>query len=572
MADVQNAKWLNEQGDAYFEGNGKPQNKVQAYNYYKQAADMDNPLGHLNIAKYFLSEKDYKKALESIHKARSYRYAPASLMLSHMYRHGQGVKKNKIKAFKFALEAAEWSDVDAMLEVALCYEEGFGVKRDSDKAFAYYKKTADLDHPKGLFKVGKILLDTPKEKSGGEEALRWLDKAAMKGEPMAIRTLIETYQKAALPFLKRKSRGYCDEMTFYYKELLARTGDDVSLRDVAEAYHYGHAPVKKNTEKAFLYFSKLVELKDPVGYHGLGMCHQFGLGVKPDLTKAKAFYEAAAALSHAGAMTKLGDLIRSQASTPADFERARDQYLEAAKRNDLEASINLGLLHYRNQIPNAQAALAFQYFDTAAKKGAVGAFYWLGVLYQKGEGVAAHAETAKKMFRRAMNEGHLGAKFKLATTLLEEAEQPKIKAKAAASLRQEARALLLEYALDDKRHPANAVVAMRLLGESFEKGDGLSFNLRAARYWHERAAVEGDGEAMLWMMRRLKGNEPQQAWNWLEKACADATFAEAHYQRGLALIEGIPGVVKVDLTKAKAAFETAARMNHPAAVAKLMVL
>lgn len=572
MADVQNAKWLNEQGDQYFEGKGKPQNKVQAYNYYKQAADMDNPPGHLNIAKYFLEEKDFKKALESIHKARSFRYPPASLLMSKMYRHGQGVKKNKTKAFKFALEAAEWADVDAMLEVASCYEDGFGVKRDPEKAFAYYKKAADSNHPKGLFKVGKILLDTPKEKSGGEEALRWLDKSAMAGEPMAIRTLIEVYQRGSLPHLKKKSRGYCDEMAFYYRELLARTGDDVSLRDVAEAYHYGYQPVKKNPEKAFLYFSKLVELKDPVGYHGLGMSHQFGLGVKADLTKAKAFYEAAATLGHAGAMTKLGDLIRAQAVNSADFERARDQYLEAAKRNDVEASINLGLLHYRNQIPNAQAALAYQYFDTAAKKGAVGALYWLGVLYQKGEGVPLNHDAAKKMFRRAMNEGHLGAKYKLATTLLEESNQPKIKPKMKSSLRLEAKTLLMEYVLDEKRHPANAVVAMRLLGESFERGDGTTANLRAARYWYERASVEGDGESMLWMMRHLKQKEPLQAWNWLEKACEDRMFAEAHYQKALIFLEGIPGIVKVDIAKAKASFEAAARMNHPEAVAKLMVL
>lgn len=574
MADTvaQSVKWLNEQGDAYFEGKGKPQNKELAYTFYKQAADQDNPLGHLNIGRYFLDKKDYKKALEAIQKARSYRYPAASLMLSRMARTGQGLKKNKTKAFKFALEAAEWSDVDGYLDVATCYEDGFGVKRDVEKAFAYYKKAAELDHPKGMYKVGTILLATPKEKTGGEEALRWLDKAAMTGEPMAIRTLIDTYQKAAAPFLKKKSRGYCDEMTFYYKELLARTGDDMSLREVAEAYHYGSHPVKKNPEKAFLYFSKLAEMKDPVGYHGLGMCHQNGQGVKVDLTKAKAYYEAAAALSHAGALTKLGDLVRAQATTPADFERARDHYLEAAKQNDLEAVINLGLLHYRAQIPNAQSALAFQYFDTAAKKGAVGAYYWLGVLYQKGEGVEINRETAKKMFRKAMAEGHLGSKFKLATSLFEEAEAPKIKPKPQTLLRTEAKRLMLEYVLDPQRHPANAVVAMRLLGESFERGDGEPSNPRAARYWHESAAQAGDGAAMLWMMRALKDREPTASWNWLEKACADPTFAEAHYQKGLILLEGISQVVKVDPIKAKQAFETAARMNHPQAVAKLMVL
>lgn len=572
MADTQNAKWLNDQGDAYFSGNGKPQNKELAYTYYKQAADLDNPLGHLNIGKYFLDKGDFKKALESIQKARSYRYAPASLFLASMAKTGKGLKKNKTKAFKYALEAAELFDVDGYLEVAQCYEDGYGVKKDAEKAFAYYKKAADLDHSKGFLKVGMLLMATPKEKTGGEEALRWLDKAAMVGEPMAIRTLIQEYAKSTLPFLKKKSRGYCDEMTFYYRELLAKTGDDVSLREVAESYHYGTFPAKKSPEKAVLYFSKLVEMKDPVGYHGLGMCYQTGSGVKADLVKAKAYYETAASMHHAGAMTKLGDLIRAQATTPAEFEKARDYYLEAAKLNDYEASINLGLLHYRNQIPNAQASLAFQYFDTAAKKGASGAWYWLGVLHQKGEGVEANPETAKKMFRRAIADGHLGAKFKLATTLIEESESPKIKVKQKLSIKAEAHSLLIDYVQDPQRHPANASVAMRLLGKSFEEGILGQKNLRAARYWHERAAHDGDIEAMLWMMNTLKKNEPQASWNWLEKASAQPQAAEALYQKGLVLLEGIDGVVQANKEKAKQAFEAAARLNHPAAVAKLMTL
>ncbi|MCK7484865.1 MAG: hypothetical protein MZU97_04455 [Bacillus subtilis] len=72
MAEQLSPKQLNDLGDAYFNGTGKVQNKELAYTYYKQAAEMDNPLGHVNIGKYFIDKGDYKKANEALMKAKSY--------------------------------------------------------------------------------------------------------------------------------------------------------------------------------------------------------------------------------------------------------------------------------------------------------------------------------------------------------------------------------------------------------------------------------------------------------------------------------------------------------------------
>ena len=103
MAEQLSPKQLNDLGDAYFNGTGKVQNKELAYTYYKQAAEMDNALGHVNIGKYFIDKGDFKKANEALMKAKSYRYTPALLLLAAMAKNGQGMKRNKTKAFKYAI-------------------------------------------------------------------------------------------------------------------------------------------------------------------------------------------------------------------------------------------------------------------------------------------------------------------------------------------------------------------------------------------------------------------------------------------------------------------------------------
>jgi uncharacterized protein len=572
MAEQLSPKQLNDLGDAYFTGTGKVQNKELAYTYYKQAADLDNPLGHLNIGRYFLDKGDYKKATDALLKAKSYRYTPALLLLASMAKNGQGMKRNKTKAFKFMLEASELGDVDAVLEVAESYETGYGIKKDPEKAFAYYQKAADQNHPKGFYKVGTILLQNAKEKSGGETAIAWLDKAATAGEPMAMRTLIRLFETSGVPYLRKKSVSYCKEMAFYYHELLARTGDDVALRLVANAYFYGDSLINKNADKAALYYTKLSEMNDPIGYFGLGQCYAVGFGVKIDTTKSRAFLEKAAEGGHPQAMSKLGDLHRLNAKSIADYETAKQFYTEAAKQNDLDAIINLGLLHYRNQIANASGNLAFQYFDSAAKKGAPGAWYWLGVLYQKGDGVAQNLDQARKNYLKAIASGHLGAKFKLATMFEEEALLPKLKPKAKTALYEQTHRLYLEYSLDPSHNQANHLISMRRLGMYFETGLSGSKNPRAARYWYESAASENDPEAMLWMYRELKTRESEAALRWLDMACRDEHFADAHYEKGLLYLEGFAPFVKIDLKAARLEFEIAARENHPSAVAKLMLL
>jgi TPR repeat protein len=160
----------------------------------------------------------------------------------------------------------------------------------------------------------------------------------------------------------------------------------------------------------------------------------------------------------------------------------------------------------------------------------------------------------------------------LATMFEEEALLPKLKPKAKTALYEQTHRLYLEYSLDPSHNQANHLISMRRLGMYFETGLSGSKNPRAARYWYESAASENDPEAMLWMYRELKTRESEAALRWLDMACRDEHFADAHYEKGLLYLEGFAPFVKIDLKAARLEFEIAARENHPSAVAKLMLL
>lgn len=565
-------KQLNDLGEAYFTGVGKTQNKEMAYTYFKQAADLDNPVGHHNIGRYFLDKGDYKSALDAFTKAKSYRFIPSYLAIASMYKEGTGLKKNKKRAFKIYEEAAQNQDVDSYLALASCYETGYGTKKSIEKAKVYYQKAVDLNHPFAMYKLATFYEQDLKDKTKQDQAFELYEKASQQGEVHSLKRLIALYDKGAIPLLKKKSQHYRQEMVFYYTELLAKQADMDALITVANRYFEGSHVTPKNYEKAYQYYSMLAERNHEIGYFGLGCLYLYGFGVKPNLERSKECFERAQLKGHILATTRLGDYYRLTAKQTSDYEMAKDWYLKAAKSNEPEALINLGLLHYRHQIDQSNPTLALQYFETALKKGALSAHYWLGVLYQKGDGVTKNIELAKKHFEKAIQAGNLGAKYKLATMLLEWSAQPKLKAKAKLSMLQSMHEYFLAYAIDPQSNPANQMAAMTELARNFEQGRGTAQNPRAARYWYEFASMKGEWNAMIWMYQTLKTKESSVAWDWLKKAAEKEDAPEAYYQMGLVYQHGFLPHVSVDLKQAKRWYEQAAKKQHPQAIATLLIL
>lgn len=565
-------KALNDLGDSFFYGIGKPVNTELAYTYYKQAADQDNPVGLFNVGMYFYHKSDFPKAIDSLEKSRACGHSPAALLLGEMHKNGQGFHKSKSKAFKLYLEAANIGDIDAFNLVGECYKNGIGIGKSPEKSLFYYQKSADQSNVTGELNVGLHLMDTPEYRKNPENTLLWLDRAATHGSQEAMRKLVEIYSERTHPYLKKKSLTSLRELTFYYQEALAKSGDIPNLKVVADAYYNGNDITKKNHEKSAAFYQALAEKGNDDGKYGFALSLLYGLGVNRDIERAKQLLEECARNSHPSAMTRLGDIFRLGLNVPVDYEEAKKWYTEGAKLNDPEALMNLGLLHYRQLVENNNPTIAFQFMDSAAKKGYFQALYWLGIFYDKGIGCPASFKEAEKCFQKAIQNGSLGAKYKYASMILDEIVNDPKMAKKNATLYHTARRLFIEYVSDPLHNSANAAFAMNYLGRIYQEGMGVEDNPRICRYWFESAAEANLSIAMVEMYRILKSNEFSRALQWLEKAAMDATNAEAQFELGLLYLTGVPERIKIDVKAAKIHFEAAAKLNHKGALEKLSMM
>jgi hypothetical protein len=72
------------------------------------------------------------------------------------WEHGNGVNKDKKKAFELYMKAAELGSSMAASNVGKCYENGTGVKRNKQEALKWYRKAAEQGNEFAKNKVKEL--------------------------------------------------------------------------------------------------------------------------------------------------------------------------------------------------------------------------------------------------------------------------------------------------------------------------------------------------------------------------------------------------------------------------------
>lgn len=569
MRENQNPKRLNDLGEAYFSGINQEKNIEIAFSYFKQAADQENPVGMYNLARYYIEKKDYKQAQENLVKSKSFGYVPAAILLSEMILKGQGSRKSKKRAFKIIDESSATGDTEALNQLAHFYLKGIGTKKDADKAFEVYQKSADLNNKEGMLQLSLLYLERKGQKNF-DSALHYLDKAATLLYPKAIIKIRDLYLSNH-KYFQKKSMTHVKEMIFYYTELLAKTNDIDALREVALTYYNGSSLIGMNDEKAFQYFFTLSELKDKIGFYGLGLCYLNARHTDQDMEKAKSMFELAKKLNYPNAYTKLGDIYRTLAKEPVDYEKAKSLYMDAAKMNDSEAFLNLGLLHYRKQIVSATNALAFQNVEHASKLGDNAAFYWLGVFYDKGIGVQKNPVLAEKSLLKSIQLGHTGALFKYAQFQYEQLKDLPKHSKKQKTLYMNAIKMFMSYVNESSALKQNRILAYTYLYEAFKSGVIIGVNLKASRLYLEKAAELGNINSWTKLYILLRDTEFEYALSLLRKSLESHQDGEACYEYGLLYLDGLYGY-RQDVRQARMFLEDAAKLGYQKALERLMMM
>ena len=90
--------------------------------------------------KFYVNDKDYRKAANSFQKAASLNNVYAQLFGGWCYEQGVGVSKNEKLAFLWYNKAASNKNPEACYKLAMAYLNGNGINQSDKKAIHWYKK------------------------------------------------------------------------------------------------------------------------------------------------------------------------------------------------------------------------------------------------------------------------------------------------------------------------------------------------------------------------------------------------------------------------------------------------
>jgi TPR repeat protein len=115
---------------------------------------------------------------------------PAALFrLGNCYSFGEGVAKDRKKAFAFFEQSAKAGYSDGMFNLAACYRRGEGVAKDIQAAISWYERAAEADPRFAFFALGEIYAKGETGSVDQEKAIHYLKLAWDNGNTTAYTLL-----------------------------------------------------------------------------------------------------------------------------------------------------------------------------------------------------------------------------------------------------------------------------------------------------------------------------------------------------------------------------------------------
>ena len=184
-------------------------------------------------------------------------------------------------------EAKEWFElavqtgnhVNAAFYLGCIYYDGMGVSANHAEAFRYFKISGFSNNCIAQWYVGYMLAEGSGVQKDERKADLWYHKALSNLFELA-KDALEADDELALQFLLMAS---IPKNTPYEGPALSLLG---------YLYYYGKCGVKQDYYQAFDYFSRAENVGSLPAKYYLGLCYEFGHGVKESKSMAKKMYKA----------------------------------------------------------------------------------------------------------------------------------------------------------------------------------------------------------------------------------------------------------------------------------------
>ena len=270
----------------------------------------------------------------------------------------------------------------------------------------------------------------------------------------------------------------------YYKEA-AELGFGRACASLGRIYETGNG-TNSNLNTAYFYYKRGAECGDLCCIFAVGKYHEKKMIPKNEqsrgMTDAVSYYETAANEDYPEALTKLGYMYEKGIYYNRNQTKALEYYEKAASLGDSLAMNYVGLNLYKNQ----RYTEAVEMFKKSKELGCARSSNNLGLCYEQGLGVNQDLDQAIACYKESANKKYPQAMFNLGYLYLK-------KAKTSESIEEfDEAANWLRAAIEEDDKMAEPQF---YLGFLFERGLGVSQNLKTAITYYERAYALGYLEA-----------------------------------------------------------------------------
>ena len=148
-------------GNAYANGDGVVQSDVEAFRYYKQAAEHGHASAQFSVGVMCETGQgtrlDQAAAFRAYLNAADQGWGPAQSKVADMFTRGAGTARNEAAAFTWYRKAALNGVPEAQHHLAVAYEHGRGAARDRDEARKWYQEAAQQGYDPARFNLALML-------------------------------------------------------------------------------------------------------------------------------------------------------------------------------------------------------------------------------------------------------------------------------------------------------------------------------------------------------------------------------------------------------------------------------
>ena len=493
----------------------------------KRAAELGNVKAMYALGGYHQSNSDFEAgnpaAFNWYLRAGFANFAPAIEEIASWYECGSGDADHQT-AIRLYLKAARLGSSDAMCRAA---QTALVINTEESRksAFEWFSRATELGNVEGMHMVGQCLANGWGVAPDESKAIDWYLKAAAENHILSMTELGVIYfgkknYEAAFDWFS-KAAALVDESAigafdrpFYYLGLCHQSG----------------LGVEKNLTKAFEYFNLVATPGAQYEYHAkLRLAHMYfdGDGVIADKTKAfELFREAASNGTDAeilfDAMYMTGRCLYDGTGTAVDKGKAFDWFAKSAPLGNIAAMVCAADMCFDGEYCEQNYRTAFCWYRRAAELGDVRAMYMLGRCYFAALGTAyVDQEEAFKWFEKAALNGAVEAMYMLGRYYDEGYGTCFDKWTA------------FDWYL--KAATYDHVEAMSKVGKFYQSGEGVERNLVKAFKWSEKAANAGNSEAMFQLgyiyYEESEFKNDREAFRWFQKA-AEGRNTKAMYMLG----------------------------------------